>query len=918
MDRAWRPVFLRLCAALIAALALASPAFATDYYISVNGNDGNNGTTPQTPWRSFARVNALTLRASDRILLRGGETIDGGLSFNAADAGTAASPIEITSYGNGRSTIRTASGPAIYVLDASGYRISNLNIVSAGSVDSGIVFYTATSGNVKRPFIRIESVDVAGFGKDGVEIGSWNGATGYRDVRLTGVTAHGNARTGIIFYAQVPNVHQDVYVGYSRAYDNPGIASATSNTGNGIVFGGVNGGLIERSLAWSNGRLSRSSGGPVGIWAYDSTRIVIQHNESFDNRTGGPADGGGFDFDQNVSDSLMQYNYSHGNDGSGYLIAHSLGGDAHRGNTIRYNISENDGRKNGYGAIEVWGRVLDTEVHNNTVFLSPATSGAPVAVRVHNVSIESHDTARLRIRNNILYTIGGVTLVDVSSSQLDGSSGLRFEANAYYGAGGFRWQWGQTAYTDLPAWRSTGQEVRSGVPVGIAADPMLTAPGSGGTIADPSRIETITAYTLRDGSPAADSALDLGATDGIDMGGRDFSGAIAPQGAGYSAGAFEAAPPSSAPEIVLHVANGSVTSGWTRVADSTAASGARLWNPNAGGTKLTAPLASPSQYFELTLNAHAGLPYRLWIRSRAEADYWGNDSVFVQFSGSITASGSPAWRIGTTDGLAMNLEDCSGCGIAGWGWQDDGWGVGVLGPALYFAADGPQTIRVQAREDGLSIDQIVLSPVTYLTRAPGALKNDSTILPATGSSPAPPPPPPPSATEIDIFAADIPSSALVGEWRLVSDASALRGVSLWQPNRSAAKVVTPLANPSSFVELTFNAEAGRPYHLWLHMRAEGDNWANDSVHIQFSSTVSSSGTPAFRIGTTTSAEVNLENCSGCGLSGWGWQDNAWGSVAGPIYFERTGSQTLRIQPREDGVLIDRIVISASSLTSPPR
>jgi hypothetical protein len=909
-------VFLRVSATLAVALALSTPAFATDYYISAAGNDGNGGTTSQTPWRTFARVNALTMRAGDRILLRGGDTIDGGLFFDASDVGTAALPIEVTSYGTGRSTIRTAGGPGISAIDTAGFRISNVNVLSAGSLDSGIVFYTASPGNVKRPYIRIESVDVNGFGRDGVEIGSWNGATGFRDVRLTGVVARGNARTGIIFYAQVPNVHESVYVGYSRAYDNPGIPSATSNTGNGIVFGGVNGGEIERSLAWGNGRLSQSSGGPVGIWAYDSTRIVIQHNESFDNRTGGRSDGGGFDLDQNVSYSLMQYNYAHGNDGSGYLLAHSLGGDAHRGNIIRYNVSENDGRKNGYGAIEVWGRVLDTEIHNNTVFLSPALTGAPVAVRVHNVSIESHDTARLRVRNNILQASGGLPLVEVAASQLDGSIGLRFESNAYHGTSGFHVRWGASVYTDLTAWRTTGQETRSGVPLGISVDPLLVAPGAGGTIADPSRLETMSAYRLQQGSPAADAALDLDAVDGIDMGGRDFSGAVAPQGAGYAMGAFEPAPSSVAPEIVLHVANGAAVSGWTRIVDSSAASGARLVSPNAGAAKLVAPLALPSQYFDVTFNAVANQPYRLWIRSRAEADYWGNDSVFVQFSSSKNASGSQAWRIGTTDGLAVNLEDCSGCGIAGWGWQDDGWGVGVLGPLVYFETDGLQTLRVQTREDGLSIDQIVLSPANYLTRGPGALKNDSTILPATGSPT--PAPPLPSTTEINLYAADVPASALVGEWRLVSDATAFRGVSLWQPNRGAAKVVTALASPASFVDLTFTAEAGRPYHLWVHLRAEGNAWANDSVHLQFSGTVASSGAPTFRIGTTTSAEVNLEDCSGCGLAGWGWQDNAWGSLASPIYFERTGTQTVRIQPREDGVIIDRIVISATALTAAPR
>jgi hypothetical protein len=77
----------------------------------------------------------------------------------------------------------------------------------------------------------------------------------------------------------------------------------------------------------------------------------------------------------------------------------------------------------------------------------------------------------------------------------------------------------------------------------------------------------------------------------------------------------------------------------------------------------------------------------------------------------------------------VNLEDCSGCGLSGWGWQDNGWGVGVLGPEIFFATSGTHTIRIQAREDGFSIDQIVLSPSRFISSAPGALKNDSTIVP---------------------------------------------------------------------------------------------------------------------------------------------------------------------------------------------
>jgi hypothetical protein len=63
------------------------------------------------------------------------------------------------------------------------------------------------------------------------------------------------------------------------------------------------------------------------------------------------------------------------------------------------------------------------------------------------------------------------------------------------------------------------------------------------------------------------------------------------------------------------------------------------------------------------------------------------------------------------------------------GWEDDGWGaVNRNGVTLRFPGGGFQRIIVQTREDGVSIDQIVLSSEKYLTKRPGAAKNDSTIL----------------------------------------------------------------------------------------------------------------------------------------------------------------------------------------------
>jgi hypothetical protein len=74
------------------------------------------------------------------------------------------------------------------------------------------------------------------------------------------------------------------------------------------------------------------------------------------------------------------------------------------------------------------------------------------------------------------------------------------------------------------------------------------------------------------------------------------------------------------------------------------------------------------------------------------------------------------------------------------------------------------------------------------------------------------------------------------QWRLHNDASGIR------------QVLPPSTRRGSYVELSFHAEAGRPYRLWLRGRADGDRKANDSVFVQFSGCVDSQGSGVYRIG----------------------------------------------------------------------
>jgi PKD repeat protein len=181
-------------------------------------------------------------------------------------------------------------------------------------------------------------------------------------------------------------------------------------------------------------------------------------------------------------------------------------------------------------------------------------------------------------------------------------------------------------------------------------------------------------------------------------------------------------------DIVLYASKAPVRAGtWAVVSDSTAASGYAVRTP-VSSTEVSSPLANPANYFQMTFPAYSGQSYHLWIRGKAANNSYNHDSAFVQFSDSVTSTGSAVARIGTSSATTVVLQGCTGNAEQGWGWEDNGWcGSGAN---IHFSSTGTHTIRVQVRETGFEIDQIVLSPQTYLTAAPGSRVSNSTILAA--------------------------------------------------------------------------------------------------------------------------------------------------------------------------------------------
>jgi hypothetical protein len=167
---------------------------------------------------------------------------------------------------------------------------------------------------------------------------------------------------------------------------------------------------------------------------------------------------------------------------------------------------------------------------------------------------------------------------------------------------------------------------------------------------------------------------------------------------------------------------------WGTASDATSPRGIKLTTPDNGFASIDAPLATPTHYVDVTFSAVAGTPYRIWLRLKALANSKYNDAVWLQFSDAMV-NGGPMYRINTTSGLLINLAtDGVASSLNGWGWQNGAYWLSQP-TTVTFPTTGTRTLRIQVREDGVQLDQIVLSPGRYLSAAPGGVSNDSTIVP---------------------------------------------------------------------------------------------------------------------------------------------------------------------------------------------
>jgi hypothetical protein len=458
MSPFYKPVYKTLLIVGFYFLQISILSAQKIYYVSSTGNDNNNGTSQQTAWKTLEKVNTTTFKPADKILFEANNAFNGTLSIN--NSGTLQQQILFGSYGNGKAIINAGNVDGIKGLNVSNIHITDFIVKGSGvatNKGNGILFHSDDTINNPQNII-IDKCDVSGFHDQGIAVGCGEreNIKGYKNVRILNCTAFENGQAGISSYGSYTGFqNMNFYIAHCKAFNNRGIPGKIENhSGNGIVMGEVDSLLIEYCEAYENGADNSSeAGGPVGIWVWMCKNAVIQHCISHDNHAGLTKDGGGFDIDGGSSFCIIQYNYSYNNEGAGYLLAEYGALFPFTNNIIRFNISENDGRKNSYGGIVIWGasadyKVTNCRIYNNTIYSDDknVVNGTPAAITLMGPHFKN-----IIVANNILAIKGKVNFINADNIFDSNSIWLLF--NDYYSySKNYTFKFGNLIYNSLQNW----------------------------------------------------------------------------------------------------------------------------------------------------------------------------------------------------------------------------------------------------------------------------------------------------------------------------------------------------------------------------------------------------------------------------------------------------------------------------------
>ncbi|MBU5352187.1 discoidin domain-containing protein [Paenibacillus barcinonensis] len=563
---------------------------STSYYIdAVEGNDSSDGTSPSTAWQSLDKVNGTNFQPGDKVLFKAGGVWIGQLAPKGSGAN--GNPIVVDMYGdgakplidgNGRFGDLNNNGAAVLLYNQDYWEINNLQITNKATDEQprfGVLVRWHDYGTGQHVYIKnCDIYDISGkytvatgytgqrFQGDGIIFVS-TGAdskgvqTNFNDILIEGNTLKNIYRTGISIWSQWEDRQGGpTYYGAIGFHNTVGAYKASTNVvirgnsldtmaGDGILINTTDHALVENNIVKDANKFCNPATDPnAGIWPHNSDNTVMQYNEVYNTRN--TSDGQGFDVDYNCSNAILQYNYSHDNEGGFLLLMET----AHAP-IIRYNISQNDNK-----ALLDY-RASSALFNNNTFYMKADLSRQG-----------SGPDSGATFINNIFYA--------PEALQISSWGSANYMANSYYNL------------------NSTPNDSYK-----IMDNPLMESPGNG-TVG----MTTPTGYQLKSGSPLINKGVKI--TDRTD---KDYWGNLLDDvqdiGASDTKTSGGTAPASYTPGQSLNLAIGSTVSasssleswGWSKAA---VVDGQRSSISNAKGyASAWGQTANHSEWLELNMGA---------------------------------------------------------------------------------------------------------------------------------------------------------------------------------------------------------------------------------------------------------------------------------------------------------------------------
>jgi hypothetical protein len=433
-----KPMRRRLAFTMImttAALMVASShsvSGATYFLDAVNGNDAQAGTTPGAAWKTLTKFNATTFLPGDTVKFKAGSVWTGAMEVKGS--GTSGHPIVVDSFG-------TANPPAMPRIDGAGVTdavlVSGVDYWEVNHLE--VTNTTATRAASRRSGVRLNSTGTIRhhIQVNGLYVHDVNGdLTKGTNTEGCGIYFDGGAFDSLIIQnCQVVNTDRNGICQNSKSRSTNVIirGNLLENIGGDCIkLWGTNHGLIEHNVV--NGGHMRAMDPAAGIWPFSSDSCTIQFNEVAGMI--GCNDGMAYDVDYGTRGTIMQYNYSHDNQG-GFMLMCSPSTSYCDRFIIRYNISQNDGISRsayaypgaGYregATFTVGGQATNGLIYNNTIYIGSRLNIPLARVWQWDNGVPSNNL----FANNIFYVDTACT---ASYSFETANTTNAFRHNLYYG-----------------------------------------------------------------------------------------------------------------------------------------------------------------------------------------------------------------------------------------------------------------------------------------------------------------------------------------------------------------------------------------------------------------------------------------------------------------------------------------------------